>query len=658
MGEKGGEPSLWTPLRVGPLRLRNRIMLPPHGRLVGDPFGPEHQARRAAAYWRSRAEDGAAWVCGLNGFVDNSVLIPGFDPIGLGATIRGVFRMPHFHDRAARYVEAVHAGGALASVQLIAQGGMPHSPSGRMANHASHQVPHVLTGEEIAWFVEEYAFSARVSREAGLDGIEVHANHEDLLQLFLSPATNRREDEYGGSLENRARLVVEVLHAVRAAAGPELAVGVRLNMDELFEGGYDLDGGLAIARYLEATGAIDYLHCVMGNNWGAPSYIQSHHYRTAQWSEQAARFRESLGVPVVYSGRVSTMAAAAEVIAHGHADVVGMARAMFAEQHLVSKARAGRTAEIRPCIGTNDCLHRVVVDGIRFGCSVNPATGHEDDPPPEEADEPGPILVVGGGPAGMELAALLGEAGHAVTLWEREQELGGQLRAASAAAENAAYRDFVAFQADRLRRAGVDVRLGLEATADGVLEHAPAVLALATGARPRRPDAFSIGQPHVVEGRDVLLGRASVGRRVLVVAEEDHMQPLVVAGHLADLGRQVTAVWSSSAVAPTVGRYSIGAPLAKLSAAGAELVVAERVVAVDGDRVTTRSTYSGAERVRDGFDTVVLACGGEAETELYDEVRRLLPEVHVLGDAYAPRRMSFATRQAYELARRFGRVAR
>jgi thioredoxin reductase len=535
---------------------------------------------------------------------------------------------------------------------------MPHSPSGRLANHASHQVPHALTRDEIAWFVEEYAFSARVSQEAGLDGVELHANHEDLLQLFLSPATNRRVDDYGGSLQNRARLVVEVLRAVRDAVGSDLAVGVRLNMDELFEGGYDLEGGLAIAAHLEATGLLDYVHCVMGNNWGAPSYIQPHHYRPAQWSEQAALFRAALDVPVVYSGRVSTMAVAADVVSHGHADVVGMARAMFAEPHLVSKARSGREREIRPCIGTNDCLHRVVVEGIRFGCSVNPATGHEADPPQTTVETTRSVLVVGGGPAGMELAGLLGEAGHHVALWEREEELGGQLRVAAAAAENAAYRDFIAFQRHRLASAGVDVRLGAEATAQAVLQHAPDVLCAATGARPRRPDAVPVGTPGVVEGRDVLLGRADVGERVLVVAEEDHLQPLTVAGHLCDLGRKVTVVYSSPGIAPSVGRYSIGAPLAKLSAAGAELVVAERVVGVDSGRVITRNTYSGAERVRDGFDTVVLSCGGESETGLYDEMRGRLPEVHVLGDAYAPRRMSFATRQAYELAQTLGAVRR
>lgn len=373
---------LFSPVTVGRMQLRNRIMLPPHGRLVGDPFGSEGQARRNLAYWEKRAADGAAWICGLNGFVDNSVLIPGFEPTGLGATTTGVFRLPHFQERAARYADVVHAGGAYASVQLIVQGGMPHSPSGVLANPTNNQVPHALTRDEIAWFIAEYAFSAAEAQAAGLDGVELHANHEDLLQLFLSPATNRRTDEYGGDAPGgRLRVLLEILQAIRAAVGPNLTVGVRLNADELVEGGYSLDGGLEIARAVESSGTVDYVHVVVGNNWGAPSYIQTHHYAPAQWAEWAGRYRRELSVPVVYSGRVSTVATAAAVIDGGLADVVGMARAMFADGELVSKALSGRTADIRPCIGTNDCLHRVVVDGVRFGCSVNPATGRESSGP-------------------------------------------------------------------------------------------------------------------------------------------------------------------------------------------------------------------------------------------------------------------------------------
>ncbi|MGI5508483.1 FAD-dependent oxidoreductase [Streptomyces sp. CA-106131] len=641
---------LFQPIRIGAMELRNRIMLPPHGRLVGDPFGSERSAKASLAYWRRRADSGAAWICGLNGFVGN-VTIPGFEPTGLGATVRGVFRLPQFRERAAQYAETLHAAGARASVQLIMQGGMPHSPSGVLANHTNNQVPHALTEAEIALLVEEYAFSAGEAAAAGLDGVELHANHEDLLQLFLSPATNSRDDAYGGDHNRRMRLLVDVLRAIRRQVGADLTVGVRLNMDELFETGYDLAGGLAIARSLQASGTVDYLHCVMGNNWGAPSYIQPHHYTEAEWAPLARRFKESLSLPVVYTGRVATAAAAARIVDGGEADVVGMARAMFADGDLVAKARAGREADIRPCIGTNDCLHRVVVEGLRFGCSVNAATGRESEPPPRPAGTPKRVLVAGAGPAGLELAALLAERGHQVELWEREDEVGGQLRIAARAAENAAYVNFLAFQERRLSALGVKVTLGREAVAEEVAAAGFDAVAVATGARPRTPAVPGVDLPFVVEGRDVLLGWEDVGRRVLVVAMEDHMQPLTVAGHLADLGREVTVLYPTPGIAPLVGRYSIGAPLAKLAAAGARVEVMERVVAIEPDRVVARNVYAGTRRELSGFDSVVLACGGEAETRLHAELRDRVPELHILGDAYAPRRMSFATRQAYELAR-------
>ena len=640
---------LFEPLQVGRMSLRNRIVLPPHGRLTGDLFGSERDAARNIAYWRSRAADGAAWVCGLNGFVGNHV-IPGFEPTGVGATSRGVFRLPQFRERAAQYAEAVRGEGAYASAQLIMQGGMPHSPSGVLANDTNNQVPHVLTRSEIAWFVEEYAFSAAEAKAAGLDGVELHANHEDLLQLFLSPATNLRDDEYGGDDEGRLRLLLDVLHAIRAEVGAEFTVGVRLNMDEFYPGGYELDDGVRIAQALDASGTIDYLHCVVGNNWGAPSYIQPHDWAPAQWAPLAGQFRAALTVPVAYTGRVSSLEVAADVIRSGAADVVGIARAAFADGSLIASSRAGRA--VRPCIGTNDCLHRVIVEGLRFGCSVNPATGRESDPPPARTAMPKRVLVAGGGPAGMELAALLAERGHDVTLAERSDRLGGQLLVAAHARENAAYLDLVAFQEQRLAALGVDVRLSHECTPDDVRAHAPDVLAVATGAVPRRPDIDGADAQHVVDGWDALAGTATVGHRVIVLSTDDHMPPLTIAAHLADRGHAVRLIHSGPAVAPLVGKYSIGAPLARLGNGAAHLVVAERAVRIDAGRVTTRQIYSGTLREHGDVDTVVLACGTRPVNDLYDACTEFVEDVHLLGDAYAPRRISFATRQAYELALR------
>jgi 2,4-dienoyl-CoA reductase-like NADH-dependent reductase (Old Yellow Enzyme family) len=328
---------LFTPITIGNMRLRNRIMLPPHGRVTGNPFGTEEECERFLAYWRTRAEDGVAWIDGLNCFMGNSVMIPGFEPWGLGASREGFFRLPHFRERAKRYADMCHAAGACATGQIIMQGGLPHSPSGVLANYTYNQVPHVLDRDEIRWLIDEYAFSAGELQAAGLDGVELHANHEDLLELFISPATNLREDEYGGDREGRLRFLKEILTAIRKKTGPDFCVGIRMNMDELYEGGYGVDEGIEIAKSLEATGQVDYFHGVMGNNWGAPSYIQPHNYQAGQWASVASQYKAALTVPVVYTGRVSSMQVAEDIIASGHADVVGIARAMFADGQMTSQ---------------------------------------------------------------------------------------------------------------------------------------------------------------------------------------------------------------------------------------------------------------------------------------------------------------------------------
>ena len=641
---------LFEPITVGTMRLRNRVMLPPHASAIGNIYGTDADAERNVAYFEERVrDDGVAWVASLSTHLRNTV-IPGFEPTGVGAATTGFFRLPFFVERVQAFSDTLHRLGATVSVQMVHQGGMPHGASAVMSAPVINLVPHVMDQDDIDAFVREYAGSARLSLDGRADGVEIHLNHDDIHEWFLSPFTNQRTDAYGGSLENRCRFAVETLQAIRDEVGTSMTVGVRLNVREEVPGGYDTGGGVEIAQYLESTGLIDYVHGVVGSPWGNPSYIQPTYFDPAQWSELAGELKTGLSIPVVHTGRINSPDVAERVLAAGHADIVGMARAHIAEGRILEKARHGRVTEIRPCVGGNECISRRYVEGLGFGCAVNPRTSHEVEGPWPRLSGTRNLLVVGGGPAGIELAALTRESGFDVTVWEAEGELGGQLRYAAMAPRHEMYAAYLDWQRRRLRDLGVDVRLGHRATAHEVSEAGADVVAVATGATPRIPQIPGVDGPTVVDLRDVLAGRATVGSRVLVVAQDDHVAPLSVADLLSGRGHEVVVTYATAGPAPLLGRYIVGGVLGRLDAQGVRMRFMEEVVAIRGTEVVVRNVYSLREETVGGFDSVVLACGSVPDSRLYDTLKPQLPAVHVLGDAYAPRRLVFATKQAYALA--------
>lgn len=641
---------LFSPITVGTMKLRNRVMLPPHASAIGNIYGTEDEARRNIAYFEQRcANDGPAWVGSLSTHIRNT-LIPGFEPTGVGAATTGFFRLPYFVERVQAFSDSLHALDTCVTVQMVHQGGMPHGASPVMSGPTINLMPHVMDEADIDSFVTEYAESARLSMIGRADGVELHLNHDDLHEWFLSPLTNRREDRYGGSLENRARFAVECMRAIREVIGDTMTLGIRLNIREEVPGGYDVDGGTELAQYLEATGLIDYVHGVIGSPWGNPSYIQPTYFEPGSFSAMAGQLRKALSVPVVHTGRITDPDVAEVVLAAGDADIVGMARAHIADGDLLAKARAGRSAEIRPCVGGNECISRRYVEGLPFGCAVNPGTSHEVDPPWPFVSRDRHLLVVGGGPAGMELAALARESGIAVELWEADDELGGQLRYAVQAPCHDGYRKYLRWQQDRLAALGVRIRLGTRATANAIRAAGADTVAIATGAGPRRPNIPGADAPHVLDIRDVLAGRVEPGSRVLVVAQDDHVAPLSVADFLAERARAVSVVYATQQPAPLLGRYIIGGILGRLDAKDVTMRFMEEVVGIGRHTVDIRNVYSLRAREIGEFDSVVLACGSVSNSSLYDELRTELSDIHILGDAYAPRRLVFATRQAYALA--------
>ena len=475
----------FSPIRVGTMSLGHRLVVPPHSGGGGALLGTEEQFDRMCRYWLARVQGGMQWVGGGPMFVRNP-LIPGFEPTGIGSNADGFFRHPLFVERMGRYMDRLHEAGGFGTVQMVLQGGMPIAPSQTLSGYLDHAIPHRLDLDEIAWLVREYGESAALAAEAGADAIELHSNHDDVLQWFLSPRTNRRDDGYGGGTEGRRRLLREVCEAIRGRVGRPITLGLRLCLDEMIDGGYGIEECAAFVSAFTKDGTVDYFSFDVGNNWGTPSYVPIGLHPEGEWAGLAGRARAATHLPAVYVGRVVHPEVAEAILAAGQADLVGLARALIADPSYVEKMRTGR---------------------------------------------------------------------------------------------------------------------------------------------------------------------AALGDRIVVVSEDDRPAPLAVADQLAGAGHQVTLVYQSPAPSPQVGKYSIGSMLARLDSHGVRLVPMARAVGFTPGVVELSHSYSNRCWTLDGIDTVVLACGSVSDDTLYHELRQRHPAVHVLGDAYAPRRLSFATRQAYELVR-------
>ena len=511
-------------------------------------------------------------------------------------------------------------------------------------------VPIEMSKAQIKELVECFAAAAERCKKGGVDGVELHASHGYLPQQFMSAMLNRREDEYGGSFENRMRFTVEVLSAIRERVGADYPVGVRLS-PEIVEGGMTPDDAAKSASYLEDLGLIDFLDVSMGGYFAFPKMIGGMFEPAGYELPTSAPVAAAVKVPRIVTGRFRTLEEVSQVISEGTADLVGMTRAHIADPAIVRKTREGREAEIRPCIACNQgCVGMLLGPERRMGCTVNPYIGREGDINDEklpQSDEKRSVLVVGGGPAGMEAARVARMRGHDVILAEAAPELGGQIRIAAMAPRHQAIADYTLWQESEIFRLGVDVRLSTYVDEDDIAEFGVDRVIIATGSYPRmdgiqmaipaRP-MKGIDHPDAMSSVDFFTGRRSGSpAHAIVVDDVGHYEGIAVAEALIEKGTAVTFVTRHKAFAHLLESALQTEPaLQRLSAGNFSLHLRSHVDAFDGSEAVLHDLY-GVEEHRVPAEWAVVVSHNRSAIEPFTNLRSSDPTVMIVGDANSPR---------------------
>ncbi|MFC1929755.1 FAD-dependent oxidoreductase [Chloroflexota bacterium] len=654
---------MFEPIKIGTMELKNRIVMPAMGTSFADESG--YITDRMVAYYVARAKGGASLIIVGNALVDR---YHRHRPKGL--SIHDDTYIIGFQKLAA----ALKENGAKCAVQLMHHGRdaleqqgsglQPVAPSS-IARYG-REVPKELTVQEIAELIEEFANAAKRVKQAGFDAVELHAGHGHLVAQFLSPLVNKRTDNYGGSLENRARFAIEILKHMRVSVGQDFPLFVRFSADSYMKGGVTLNDGKRLARMFEQAG-VDAISVSGGDRASSEEgYISQLVHQSSLpmafprgfFLPLAEAIKKVASVPVLVEGRIG-MELGEQILMEGKADLIVMGRALLADPELPVKTYEGRYDDIRHCLACNTCILQLFrVDSLE--CAINAELGHEEEYRLKPAGRLKKVLVVGGGPSGMEAARVAALRGHEVTLCEKNGWLGGNLVPASTLAFKEDLRLLLKHLSTQISKSKVKVRLRVEVDEDIVEQLRPDAVIVATGAKPITPqavdaDRLSAGGIIVTYGVDVLSGNVTVGQKAIIIGSG--MTGCETATFLAERGKEVTMVEErglefsltgglASDMEPALRAWFLFELWPKFDV---QLIPYSTFVSVtDGGAIV--SDRNGDQRTIKG-DTIIFCVGLSSDKRVAQTLKKKVPELYEIGDCVEPRKIIDAVHEGAHVGR-------
>ncbi|WP_071393379.1 oxidoreductase [Bacillus tuaregi] len=634
--------------KIGSLTLKNRIVMPPMGTNLSGPDGEitDHMI----AYYEERAKGGTGLVIVEVASIDYEY--------GKAAVTQPRVDEDRFIPGIHRLVNAVHKHGAKIFMQLhhagresksILIGGKQIVAPSPVTCPSIGEEPRELTTAEVKELVMKFVMGAVRAKLAGADGVEIHAAHGYLVNQFLSPYTNLRTDEYGGSFENRMRFIDEIIVGIKKHCGQDFPVSVRLSVDEFVKGGIDLEMGLRIGAHLEKTG-VDSLHASAGTYDSSEVIVESPLYEQGWRVYLAEEMKKAVSIPVITVGVIREPEFAESILADGKADFIAIGRGQIADPEWVHKVMEEREDELRKCICCMHCI-RSVGKGLHVQCAINVRAGRElefDQKLPQIQDKRH-VVIVGGGPGGMEAARVLAEKGYRVTLFEKDNKLGGQLPLVSKPLHKEKMNWFIDYHRNELNRLGVEIHMNTEAEIGMIQAMNPYAVILATGAKGYMPDIPGINQPNVY-GYEYVYSHHKYFNQEKIVVMGSGMICFSITDQLAAKGNDVTYIELPTAIGRRISPPTRARLMNRLKKNHVKIISDHRVSEIQPDAVVIEDPASGQQTSID-MDNVVIAMGTQAYNPLEESFRQHFDQVFVIGDAVNhPGSLSTAVKDAFELA--------